>query len=169
MRIFIEEYNTEWAKDFSILKAKLTKKLLSKKTIEIEHIGSTSVINLASKPVIDVLIGVPKDNLDNFIKPITDLGFFYVKEYEKEIPNRRFFYKNKNNKRIAHIHLVKSSSLWFRRHIAFRNELRENSKTKIEYEKLKKTLAKKEWKDGNEYADAKTDFIRSVEKKLKLY
>ena len=32
----------------------------------------------------------------------------------------------------------------------------------------KYSLSKKEWKDGNKYADAKTTFIRSVEKMLKF-
>ena len=30
------------------------------------------------------------NNLDNYITPIINLGFTYVKEYEKDIPNRKF-------------------------------------------------------------------------------
>jgi GrpB-like predicted nucleotidyltransferase (UPF0157 family) len=44
--------------------------------------------------------------------------------------------------------------------------LRNNDAAKNEYEALKKELSKKEWKDGNEYASAKTSFIRSIERGL---
>ena len=129
---------------------------------------AASVNNLASKPIIDILIGVGSNELDMYIKPIKNLGYIHIKEYEIETPNRRFFFYEKSNKRIAHIHLVKKNSRWFKRHIAFRNELRSNEIIRKKYQSLKYSLSKKEWKDGNEYADAKTTFIRSVEKMLKF-
>ena len=81
---------------------------------------------------------------------------------------QRFFFFEKSKKRIAHVHLVKKNSRWFKRHLAFRNELRSNEIIRKKYQSLKYSLSKKEWKDGNEYADAKTTFIRSVEKMLKF-
>ena len=165
MKIKIEKHNTNWAKVFQDLKCKITNNI-NEGDISIEHIGSTSVNNLASKPIIDILIGVNSNNLDNYITPIINLGFTYVKEYEKDIPNRRFFFLENNSRRISHIHLVEINSRWSKRHIAFRNELRSNKITKKEYEKLKYKLSKQEWDDGNEYADAKTKFIRAIEKNL---
>ena len=50
--------------------------------------------------------------------------------------------------------------------MAFRNELRSNKIIREKYENLKYKLVKKEWKDGNDYADAKTEFIRAIEKNL---
>ncbi len=35
------------------------------------------------------------------------------------------------------------------------------------YAALKKQLAEREWEDVNEYADAKSEFIRSIENKAK--
>ena len=165
MKIKLEKHNTNWTNIFQKLKYKITNNI-NENNISIEHIGSTSVNNLASKPIIDILIGINSNNLDNYITPIINLGFTYMKEYEKEIPNRRFFFLENNSKRIAHIHLVEINSRWYKRHIAFRNELRSNEVTKKEYENLKYKLATREWEDGNEYADAKTKFIRSIEKKL---
>ena len=97
-----------------------------------------------------------------------NLGYTYIEEYEIEIPDRRFFFFEESKKRIAHIHLVKHNSRWFKRHLAFRNELRSNEVIRKKYQGLKYSLSEKEWKDGNEYADAKTTFIRSVEKMLKF-
>ena len=167
MKIKIEKYNTNWSNIFEELKSKLIKKI-NDSNISIEHIGSTSVNKLAAKPIIDILIGVTSNKLDDYITPIVELGFTYMKEYENEIPNRRFFFLKDNSKRIAHVHLVKINSLWYKRHLAFRNELRSNEVIRKDYENLKYKLVKKEWKDGNEYSDAKTKFIRSIEKKLMI-
>ena len=166
MKINIVPYNDEWPLLFETIKKEI-KSIIDNKII-IEHIGSTSVHNLASKPIIDILIGVGSNELDMYVKPIKNLGYTHIKEYEIETPNRRFFFYEKSNKRIAHIHLVKKNSRWFKRHIAFRNELRSNEIIRKKYERLKYSLSEKEWKDGNEYADAKTTFVRSVEKMLKF-
>jgi len=166
MKINIVPYNDKWPLLFETIKKEI-KSIIDNEVI-IEHIGSTSVHNLASKPIIDILIGVGSNELDMYVKPIKNLGYTHIKEYEIETPNRRFFFYEKSNKRIAHIHLVKKNSRWFKRHIAFRNELRSNEIIRKKYQILKYSLSKNEWKDGNEYADAKTTFIRSVEKMLKF-
>ena len=167
MKINIVKYNNEWPVLFETIKKEI-KKIIDDNEIIIEHVGSTSVYNLASKPIIDILIGVGSSDLDMYIKPIKNLGYTYIKEYEIETPNRRFFFYEKSKKRIAHVHLVNKNSRWFKRHIAFRNELRSNEIIRKKYQNLKYSLSKKEWKDGNVYADAKTKFISSVEKLLKF-
>ena len=167
MKINIAPYNDEWPLLFERIKKEIQNSIVDNDVI-IEHIGSTSVYNLASKPIIDILIGVSCSELDKYINPIKNLGYTHIKEYEIEIPNRRFFFFKEGKKRIAHIHLVKHNSRWFKRHIAFRNELRSSEVTRKKYQRLKYSLSEKEWKDGNEYADAKTTFIRSVEKMLKF-
>ena len=167
MKINIVRYNDEWPLLFETIKKEIKKSLVDNEVI-IEHIGSTSVDKLASKPIIDILIGVNSNDLDMYIEPIKNLGYTHIKEYEIETPNRRFFFFEKSKKRIAHVHLVKKNSRWFKRHIAFRNELRSNEIIRKKYQTLKYSLSKNEWKDGNEYADAKTTFIKSVEKMLKF-
>ena len=167
MKINIVPYNDEWPLLFETIKKEIKKSIVDNDVI-IEHIGSTSVKNLDSKPIIDILIGVSSDELDKYIDPIKNLGYTHIKEYEIEIPNRRFFFFEKSKKRIAHIHLVKQNSRWFKRHIAFRNELRSNEITRKKYQRLKYSLSEKEWEDGNEYANSKTTFIRSIEKTLKI-
>jgi GrpB-like predicted nucleotidyltransferase (UPF0157 family) len=45
----------------------------------------------------------------------------------------------------------------------FRDFLRDNPDVAQAYASLKIDLAKREWQDGNEYAEAKTEFIRNIE------
>ena len=89
-----------------------------------------------------------------------------ISKYEKELPNRRFFVFEIHEKRTCHIHLVKKNTYWFKRHIAFRDELRNNKKTMFKYQELKLQLSAKDWESGEDYANAKTHFIRSIEKRI---
>ena len=66
-----------------------------------------------------------------------------------------------------HIHLVQSGGQFWKRHLLFRDFLRKNEFVKNEYASLKKQLIKKDWIDGNEYAEAKTAFIKATEEKAK--
>lgn len=161
LKIILEEYNPDWKTLFEAEKLKLEKALAGTK-ISVEHIGSTSVDGLGAKPIIDILLGIPEFSLaDTLIEPIKSSGYNYIAEYNKIIPDRRFFKKEK-----IHLHLVEKNTTIWKRHIAFRDHLRENKNTKEEYYLLKKKLSEKDWKDGNEYAAAKTEFIRGVEEKL---
>ena len=51
----IVEHDLRWEKMFEIEKA-ILKKVFNENIIQIEHIGSTSVPNLAAKPIIDIII-----------------------------------------------------------------------------------------------------------------
>ena len=165
MKIKLVEHNDSWKEDFKKIAKELKQKI--NRNINVEHIGSTAVAGIKSKPIIDILIGVHDHNLDNYIDPIKKIGFKYIDMYEDEIPNRRFFVKKKKSIITHHIHLVRKSSYWYSRHIAFRNKLIDNANTKKEYEKLKLKLAKIDWKDRNEYSEAKTFFIRKIERSLR--
>ena len=113
MKINIVKYNPNWTNIFHQTKLQLEKDLPD---VDIEHIGSTSVVGLMSKPIIDILIGIPNQiNLDDCIDIISSLGFTYISKYENDIPNRRFFIFEINNKRTHHIHLVKKNTNWFKK------------------------------------------------------
>ncbi|WP_282173663.1 GrpB family protein [Cytobacillus firmus] len=55
--ILIKDYNSNWAKEFEEKKGK-SKEILNDNIISIEHIGSTSIMGLEAKPIIDIAIGV---------------------------------------------------------------------------------------------------------------
>ena len=163
MRITIEPYSPEWKTAFK-KESSLLLRTIGEPNIVIEHIGSTSVEGLGAKPVIDIMIGL-KDfrTANNHIKAIENLGYRYISEYENVMPYRRFFTKDSNGKRTHHIHMVEIDTEFWSRHLKFRDQLRNNSNYKDQYYKLKLDLAKREWKDGNEYAAAKSEFIKMVE------
>lgn len=59
--------------------------------------------------------------------------------------------------------MVETGGEFWERHLLFRDYLKENPKTAAEYALLKKKLARRQWKDTNDYAEAKTQFVKGVE------
>ncbi len=141
---------------------------LSEVSARIEHIGSTAVPGLAAKPIIDIMIGLDDFSIaDELVPKIEALGYDYIKKYESVMPFRRFFVKETGRVRTHQIHMVCVTSEFWERHILFRDYLRRNPETAAEYAAMKKELAEREWIDVNEYADAKTEFIRDIENRAR--
>ena len=192
MKIKIEEYNREWTRQFEKIKADLYS-ILIKLNPKIEHIASTSVPDLAAKPIIDIQVGIKNSNdLDKTIEPMINNHYIYYEIYNSVMPDRRLFVGLKDEKdirnfqniyskgdliphekinqlRLTHVHIWEHGTKDWNRHIAFRNYLREHAEVKGQYESLKKQLSLKDWKDGNEYNDAKDSFIKTTEAKAILW
>ena len=70
---------------------------------------------------------------------------------------------------MEHIHTVVNESGFWKRQLLFRDYLRLNEYAWDEYLKLKIDLSEKEWETSNDYAYAKSDFNRSIEKEAENY
>lgn len=166
MKIILKPYDESWPGNFRAERNRLMQ-VIDQPGLQIEHIGSTAVPGLAAKPVIDILIGIHDfKESDSLIPLISSLGYDYISEYEAEFPDRRFFLKDENGIRTHHIHLVQTGSVFWKRHLGFRDHLRQNLDDRIAYESLKYQLARREWQHRNKYAEAKSDFIRKIETKI---
>lgn len=169
MRIIIAPHNPLWKTLFEEEKAKLEVALQNQNAL-IEHIGSTAVENLDAKPIIDIMIGIPDFSVvdQTCVSPIRALGYDFPLKYQNSFPKRRYFRKWKDNEtKTHHIHLTEIGCPFWERHLFFRDHLRNNPEVRIAYQNLKYHLAEQEWDEMNSYADAKTEFIRSIESKMK--
>jgi GrpB-like predicted nucleotidyltransferase (UPF0157 family) len=167
MKVSVVEYCPQWREMFEEEK-QLLQTVLGEGSSEIEHIGSTAVNRLAAKPVIDIMIGLPDFTVaDELVPKIETLSYEYFKKYEDEMPFRRYFAKNSHGIRTHQIHMVAVGSEFWERHLLFRDYLQQNPEIANDYAALKKQLAKREWADVNEYADAKSEFITGIENKAK--
>jgi GrpB-like predicted nucleotidyltransferase (UPF0157 family) len=168
MKVLLTPYSPSWPRDFAAEKLFLQEHVSL--PIRIEHIGSTSVDGLCAKPIIDILIGVADESqLDIPVPEIQNLGYQYISRYEDVMPYRRFFTKEKNSVRTHQIHMVAYKSTFWIRHLQFRDYLRAHSEIAEEYAALKRQLAEQDWESVNDYADAKTDFIRRIEAAAKNF
>lgn len=168
--VIIEEYNPVWKELFEKEK-ELILSVIGQYIDRIEHSGSTSVIGLASKPIIDIAIGLRSlDDAIHCIPLMQQLDYQYVPEYEDELPMRRYFRKppHGSGKRKYHVHMVETTSDFWKDHIMFRDYLRKHETARDKYAQLKKNLAEKYKDDRSAYSYSKTDFVAKILKLAQL-
>jgi GrpB-like predicted nucleotidyltransferase (UPF0157 family) len=160
--VLIVPYDPAWPEAFRAERALLAAALGSDR-FRFEHIGSTAVPGLGAKPVLDILLGAPAlSEIDAAIGRIEALGYVYVPEYEREIPDRRFFRKDMNGLRTHHVHAVETDGDFWRKHLLFRDHLRSHPEAAEAYHRLKRDLARRFRNDRDAYTDGKTQFIREA-------
>jgi GrpB-like predicted nucleotidyltransferase (UPF0157 family) len=167
-KIIIAEYDPVWPSLYEI-EARRIREALGDLLLSIEHVGSTSVPGLAAKPRIDIMPAVASETvLDETIEPMTALGFEYISRFEDEMPFRRLFSRDATPDEIAvNIHTVAINSEFWERHLLFRDYLRANPDAAAEYARLKRELAP-QFTETNDYAGAKTEFIKEIETRARL-
>lgn len=158
-------FDEKWAEAFTKEK-ELLMSILGEDVIAIEHFGSTAIGGIATKPVIDILIGV--NNLE-------DVTYFDEEALAKETyyPVKNVEQKGKvvfakfpalpDLRRTHYLHVVEHEGDWWNRHVHFRDTLRENRELAKEYEQLKKTLANTYPNDVRAYTEGKEAWILSIE------
>ncbi|STX51746.1 glutamate rich protein GrpB [Legionella busanensis] len=161
-RIEVVPYNTNWPIEFAEEAGKI-KEALGNNCIEIHHIGSTSVPDLAAKPVIDMIpVVLDITKVENANTAMQTLGYEAKGEYG--MPFRRYFQKG-SNQRTHHVHVYELGNSEIDRHLKFRDWLRAHPKDKEAYARLKETLAHQHPYDINTYCLGKESFIAATDKK----
>jgi GrpB-like predicted nucleotidyltransferase (UPF0157 family) len=168
--VIVIPYASDWPSQFARVQAEL---LLGFADIfvQVEHIGSTSIPGLASKPVIDVLLGARSlAAIESKIGNLALLGYQYVPKYEQAIPMRRYFVKPEENSALrVHLHAVVVGSPIWQEHIAFREALRSDDALRVQYQALKVELAAQFPHDKTSYTQAKAPFVRSVLASIRIF
>jgi GrpB-like predicted nucleotidyltransferase (UPF0157 family) len=163
--IVISNPNPKWGKIFKQEKEKIISILGMDIIDQIEHIGSTAVPNLKAKPTIDILLIIKNNvNLEKIILQLGNLGYHYISKQENPPPHMMFakgYSKNGYVGQAFHIH-IRYKGDWDE--IYFRDYLLKNPDVAKEYEKLKLKLAKRHKHNREEYTEAKTDFIKKINK-----
>jgi len=164
MKIPLFPYDNEWPRQFERERA-LLQDALGPAVAAIEHIGSTAVPGLIAKPIIDIMIGLADfDPADRLVPSLVKRGYTYIPQYEDLMPFRRYLEKWQEGRCTHHLHMVALGGEFWIRHLAFRDRLRREPAAAAAYAALKTGFALRDWRDGNEYAEAKTEFIRRMEK-----
>lgn len=160
--IVVTEYNPLWADMFETEAVKI-KNILSQNCIAVHHIGSTSVVGLAAKPIIDILpIVYSLKDVDKAAAEFEKIGYEYMGEFG--ISSRRYLRKG-GDERTHQIHIFSQNSVYdIERHLAVRDYLRTHPAACERYGRLKKELANRYPYDIEGYCDGKEEFVRRLEK-----
>ncbi len=157
--MLIVEYNPKWAVQFEKIKEKLSKPLIDF-AIKIEHVGSTSIPNLAAKPIIDIdIIYTKSSDFEGIKNHLELLGYFH--NGNQGIEGREVFKRKSDNedevldKIPHHLYLCKADCAELQRHILFRDYLRKHDITRNFYQNLKYEIANEANQDKKLYANIK--------------
>ena len=157
-QIRIVNYDPRWPELFR-REAKRIRTALGVRALEVEHIGSTSVPGLAAKPIVDILL-VVTDSADEekYLPPLESAGY-RLRIREANWYEHRMF---KGPDTDINLHVFSSGCPEIDRILMFRDWLRHNTADRDLYSGTKLTLAEKEWKYMQNYADAKTKVVEEI-------
>jgi GrpB-like predicted nucleotidyltransferase (UPF0157 family) len=164
MQIILAEHDPNWSALYAS-EARRINKALGKLALRVDHVGSTSVPELAAKPVIDIQISVTAlEPMQRYLKPLQTIGYTHMPHADDAFCP--FLFRPRSGPHAYHVHLVEAGGLEERRVLAFRDYLREHPPAAAQYQRLKQELAKKydgaRVGDHERYAQAKTEFIETM-------
>jgi GrpB-like predicted nucleotidyltransferase (UPF0157 family) len=175
LTIKVVEYNPEWPAHFEQIRRELDHALsdfLDPNSYRIEHVGSTSIQGLASKPIIDIDIIVAGEHIMEATQALTSNDYTYA--YEANGIDRMVFRYNRHkldsgasrptedgSPRRA-VYLNKADGAALANHLAVREVLRRDRNLRKEYGDLKLSLARSEHADIGAYGSKKHAMIRMI-------
>ena len=171
--MLIEKYKSDWIRDFESLKREI-KDGLNELDFTIEHVGSTSVPNLDSKPIIDIdIIYYKKIDFESIKTGLLKKGYYHNGNQgieDRDVFKRKSELTNETLDKIKHhLYVCPVDSQALERHILSRDFLRKNDWARLKYQQMKYELAEKAKQDRKIYATLKelyvNDFIDSILKK----
>ncbi len=156
----IDDYNPEWKEEF-LRQKELLQNSLKGYDVQIEHIGSTSIVGCKAKPIIDIAIGVPTLEYGKQLIPILkNIGWTYDGDADYGV---RWFLKKCNGDLRTHfIHIEDRNSRIWQNHIVFRDYMNMHPEKVKEYSDIKKRIEKEYANNRQGYANIKNPFIEET-------
>jgi len=171
--ITVVEYNPDWENEFNKLK-EVYLVALKGVNIDIQHVGSTSVKDLAAKPIIDIdIIAGGENEKEKIIRILENLGYKHLgdlgikgreafKADDESVPRNDKYKKFMEH----HLYLIEKGNVNLTNHLKLRDFLRSNPVAAKEYGDLKKKLAEEYKYDIDSYIEKKTALITGFLKKM---
>ena len=156
--IEVVDYQPVWVDEFYSYAEQL-KPVLEGSVIGIEHVGSTSVVGLAAKPIIDIDIVISsRVVLGQVLHMLATAGYQHTGN--SGVPGREAFAWPSGKRHHLYVCAVNAPNL--HNHLIFRDYLRAHSEVADTYGQLKKRLAREYRQDAEAYSKAKTEFIQQT-------
>ena len=161
--VVLAEYDPEWPKWFARA-AEQIRGALGDAVLRLDHVGSTSVPGLASKPLIDINL-VVDDTTDEeaYVPKLEALGYV-LRVREPDWYEHRLL---RGNDPPVNLHVFPPGCEEIGRMLVFRDWLRTNEADRELYERTKRELGAKQWKYVQNYADAKTAVVEEILKRAR--
>jgi len=158
-------HNPKWRKSFEHEEKKLWK-IFGKDALKIQHIGSTAILGILAKPIIDIVLIAPSlQKAGCYEKKLKEIGYERNKNDTKK--ERLFFTKGPEKKLTHYLHIGEIKSGYAEDMILFRDYLCGHKDAAKKYSGLKEKLAEKYYGKREIYTAKKEKFIKGIIRKAK--
>ncbi|MDK9776726.1 MULTISPECIES: GrpB family protein [unclassified Vibrio] len=162
-KVDVVKHDPAWRQEFARSRSELALVTEIPPT-QIDHIGSTAILDMPAKPIIDIVLGIehfphvsPK-----LIDALKSVGFLRLKVEKQDEMVFAKFTDDSYQVKTHYLHLTQYQGQLWRDWIQFRDRLNGNAELRSEYLALKFSLVKQAEITIEKYTDAKTDFVRKV-------
>lgn len=161
--MLIEKYNPAWVDQFNNIKSQL-ETVLCGLECSIEHVGSTSVPNLDSKPIIDIdIVYQAKPDFEKIKQCLEKICYYH--NGNQGLEGREVFKRSGQMSNAVldhiqhHLYVCPIGSKALERHLLSRNHLRKNEEARIKYQQMKYALAEQSNQDRKKYQELKEVYV----------
>jgi GrpB-like predicted nucleotidyltransferase (UPF0157 family) len=133
--------------------------------LHLEHIGSSAVPGCGGKGYVDLLVIYPQGRLDAAKRALQALGFQRQQSrdpFPEDRPMRVGIVEHQGREFSVHVHVIANDSTEAVELVRFRDRLRADAGLRVAYEQEKRRILGAGVTDAEDYAQAKTEFIRRV-------
>ncbi len=123
----------------------------------ISHIGSTAIRDIWAKPIVDILVEIPKETTFSDMKTVLNtVGYRCMSQSANRLSFNKGYTEQGFAERVFHLHLRRFGD---NAECCFRDYLNAHPRIAHEYEQLKLSLWKEFEHDRDGYTDAKSAFV----------
>ena len=167
--MIVVPYDSNWVNEFERIKKTLSV-VFGDLALDIQHFGSTSIIGMNAKAIIDVMVIVQDiTQVDGLNNRMRELG--YVARGENGMTGRRYFqmFALDGVNHTQHIHCYEKENPHVIDELMFRDYLRVDRISFAQYQNIKKEAAEKYRFSPQEYTDYKSECVERIMEKAKAY
>lgn len=135
--IHVVAYDPAWAEQGRELVAQVRAELHDL-PVDVAHIGSTAVVGLTAKPVLDILVGASSGSIREAVTRLRSLGFEHLGQAGVE--GRE--YLRRRTGRPANVHVVERAADLWNNNILFRDYLAAHPAASARYGRAKERAAR---------------------------
>jgi GrpB-like predicted nucleotidyltransferase (UPF0157 family) len=156
--IQLVDADPRWSSQFEILRD-VIHRVLGRRVLALEHVGSTSVPGLLAKPILDISLVVsdPASEQD-YVPMLATVGYVLHLREPDWFEHRLLRHRDP----AANVHVFGPHSVEVERMICFRDLLRTHAELRQEYASAKRELAAHYWDYVQDYANAKSQIVERI-------
>jgi len=163
----VVSYQADWPEEYQREAARL-KAGLGDRVGRFEHIGSTAIVGMPAKPIIDLMASVEHlDVAPGLVGNLAALGYEWHPRDREDVPDRYYFVRRSPDGLATthHFSLAEARSGWWQQQLLFRDCLRASPQLCAAYALLKQGLVRRYARDPGKFSPAKGGFVRAVLKR----